>query len=178
LCIRSGKTEKRKTKNEKRKDFKKGPRMAVEAETGRFTVGVFQDIAWAEKGIDALRKQGLAVESLSIIGKASPEMAALIERQLGSPLSFEVRDLGSAMARGPLVAALQGSDQGLTKAGIAGTMRRVGFQPHDGRIFHVLTGRGGVLVAIHSEPRAADALAVLHSYGGGNAAIGAWTGRV
>ena len=44
--------------------------MAVEVETGRFTVGVFQDIAWAEKGIDALRKQGLAVESLSIIGKA------------------------------------------------------------------------------------------------------------
>ena len=38
--------------------------------------------------------------------------------------------------------------------------------------------RGGVLVAIHSEPRAADALAVLHSYGGGNAAIGAWSGRV
>jgi hypothetical protein len=35
-----------------------------------------------------------------------------------------------------------------------------------------------VLVAIHSEPRAADALAVLHSYGAGNAAIGAWTGRV
>ena len=56
-------------------------------------------------------------------------------------------------------------------------MRRVGFQAHDGRIFHVLTGRGGVMVAIHSEPRAADALAVLHSYGGGNAAIGAgWTG--
>jgi hypothetical protein len=82
------------------------------------------------------------------------------------------------MARGPLVAALQGADQGLTKTGIAGTMRRVGFQAHDGRIFHVLTGRGGVMVAIHSEPRAADALAVLHSYGGGNAAIGAWSGRV
>ena len=44
--------------------------MAVEVDPGRFTVGVFQDIAWAEKGIDALRKQGLAVESLSIIGKA------------------------------------------------------------------------------------------------------------
>ena len=54
--------------------------MAVEVETGRFTVGVFQDIAWAEKGVDALRKQGLAVESLSILGKASPEMAAFIER--------------------------------------------------------------------------------------------------
>ena len=41
-------------------------------------------------------------------------------------------------------------------------MRRVGFQAHDGRIFEVLTARGGVLVAIHSEPRAADALAILH----------------
>ena len=57
-------------------------------------------------------------------------------------------------------------------------MRRVGFQAHDGRIFETLTGRGGVLVAIRTEPRAADALAILHSYGGGNAAIGAWTGRV
>ena len=126
----------------------------------------------------ALRRQGLAVESLSVLGQASPEMAAFIERTLGTPLSLEVHDLGAAMARGPLITALQGGDQGLTKTGIAGTMRRVGFQAHDGRIFHVLTGRGGVLVAIHSEPRAADALAVLHSYGGGNAAIGAWTGRV
>ncbi len=152
--------------------------MPVETETGRFTVGVFQDIPWAEKGVEALRKQGLLLESLSIIGKASPEMSAFIERTLGAPQSIEVHDLGPAVARGPLIAALQGSDQGLSKTGIAGTMRRVGFQAHDGRIFHVLTGRGGVLVAIHSEPRAADALAVLHSYGGGNAAIGAWTGRV
>lgn len=152
--------------------------MAVEVETGRFTVGVFQDIAWAEKGVDALRRQGLVVESLSILGKASPEMSAFIERMLGTPLSLDIHDLGAAVARGPLVAALQGSDQGLSTMGISATMRRVGFQPHDGRIFDVLTGRGGVLVAIHSEPRAADALAVLHSYGGGNAAIGAWTGRV
>jgi len=152
--------------------------MAVQAETGRFTVGVFQDIAWAEKGIEALRKQGLTVESLSIVGKGSPEMSAFIERTLGAPQTLEVHDLGAVMARGPLVEALQGTDQGLAKSGIAGTMRRVGFQAHDGRIFHVLTGRGGVMVAIHSEPRAADALAVLHSYGGGNAAIGAWTGRV
>jgi hypothetical protein len=152
--------------------------MPVETETGRFTVGVFQDIPWAEKGVEALRKQGLVLESLSIIGKASPEMSAFIERTLGVPQSIEVHDLGPVVARGPLIAALQGVDQGLSKTGIAGTMRRVGFQAHDGRIFHVLTGRGGVLVAIHSEPRAADALAVLHSYGGGNAAIGAWTGRV
>ena len=152
--------------------------MALEVETGRFTVGVFQDIAWAEKGVEALRKQGITVESLTILGKASPDLSTFIERTLGAPQSLEIHDLGPAMGRGPLVGALQGSDQGLTKMGIAGTMRRVGFQPHDGRIFHVLTGRGGVLVAIHSEPRAADALAVLHSYGGGNAAIGAWTGRV
>lgn len=152
--------------------------MAVELETGCFTVGVFQDIAWAEKGIEALRREGLAVESLSILGKASPEMAAFIERELGAPQSLDIHDLGPAMARGPIVAALQRNDRGLTEKGIAGTMRRVGFQAHDGRIFHVLTGRGGVLVAVHSEPRAADALAILLSYGGGNAAIGAWTGRV
>ena len=66
--------------------------MAVETETGRFTVGVFQDIAWAEKGVDALRKQGLVVESLSILGKASPEMSAFIERTLGAlnPLMFTI----------------------------------------------------------------------------------------
>lgn len=152
--------------------------MAVETETKRFTVGVFQDVAWAEKGVEALRKQGLAVESLSILGKASPELSAFIERALGAPQALDIHNLGPAVARGPLVAALQRSDQGLSKLGIAGTMRRVGFQAHDGRIFDVLTARGGVLVAIHSEPRAADALAVLHSYGGGNAAIGAWSGRV
>jgi hypothetical protein len=150
----------------------------VAVDAGRFTVGVFQDLAWAERGVDALKKQGLAVESLSILGKASPELAAFIERQLGASESLEVKDLGTVAARGPLLAALQGADQGLARLGIAGTMRRVGFQAHDGRIFDTLTGRGGVLVAIHSEPRAADALAVLHSYGGGNAAIGAWSGRV
>jgi hypothetical protein len=49
---------------------------------------------------------------------------------------------------------------------------------HDGQIFETLVERGGVLVAVLSEPRAADALARLHAYGGGNAAIGAWVGRV
>ena len=152
--------------------------MAAEVDTGRFTVGVFQDIEWATRGVAALKKQGLLAESLSILGKASPALTAFIERELGTPQSLEVSDLGPVVARGPLMAALQGADQGLATLGIAGTMRRVGFQAHDGKIFDTLTARGGVLVAIHSEPRAADALAVLHSYGGGNAAIGAWTGRV
>jgi hypothetical protein len=151
----------------------------IEAETGRFTVGVFQDVAWARKGIEALKRVGLPAEALSIIAKDVPEVAGLIESALGDPGErIDVEAVGVVQARGPLLAALQGPGRDLPKLGVAGTMRRVGFQSHDGRIFETLIARGGVLVAIHSEPRAADALAVLHSYGGGNAAIGAWTGRV
>jgi hypothetical protein len=151
----------------------------IDVASGRFTVGVFQDVAWARKGIDALKNAGLPAESLSIMAKDSPEAATLIEDALGAAGErLDTAATGALTARGPLVEALQGPDHDLGRLGIAGTMRRVGFQSHDGRIFEVLTARGGVLVAIHSEPRAADALAILHSYGGGNAAIGAWTGRV
>jgi hypothetical protein len=151
----------------------------IETDTGRFTVGVFQDVSWAQKGLDALKQAGLAAEALTILAKDTPEAAALIEKTLGAAGDkIEIAGTGTVVARGPLVQALQGPARDLAKAGLAGTMRRVGFQSHDGRIFEALTARGGVLVAIHSEPRAADALAILHSYGGGNAAIGAWTGRV
>jgi hypothetical protein len=151
----------------------------VEVETGRFTVGVFKDVAWAQKGLQALLQAGFAPASLTVIAKESPEAAALIEQAIGaSGDRLEIVTVGAVLMRGPLVEALQGADRDLAKLGLAGTMRRVGFQTHDGRIFETLTSRGGVLVAIHSEPRAADALALLHSYGGGNAAIGAWTGRV
>jgi hypothetical protein len=151
----------------------------VEVDTGRFTVAVFQDVAWAQKGLAALTAAGFASESISILARDSPDAAALIERTLGAAGErIELADIGAVVARGPLVAALQGSARDFGTLGIAGTMRRVGFQSHDGRIFELLTGRGGILVAIHSEPRAADALAIFHSYGGGNAAIGAWTGRV
>lgn len=150
----------------------------VQVDTGRFTVGVFQDVAWASKGIDALKQAGLPPESLTILAKDTPESAALIEKALGGAAGrIEVGGVGTVVARGPLLAAL-GSGQDLAKLGLAGTMRRVGFQSHDGRIFETLAARGGILVAIHSEPRAADALAILFSYGGGNAAIGAWTGRI
>ncbi len=151
----------------------------VEVDTGRFTVAVFQDVAWAEKGLAALGESGFPRESITILAKESPDAAALIERALGTAGErLEIAEVGAALARGPLVAALQGSARDLPTLGIAGTMRRVGFQSHDGRIFELLVGRGGILVSIHSEPRAADALAIFHSYGGGNAAIGAWTGRV
>jgi len=151
----------------------------VEVQTGQFTVGVFQDVAWAQKGLDALKRGGFPSESLTIIAKESGDTSALVERTFGSAGErLDLAGIGTIVARGPLIDALQGSARDLPKLGLAGTMRRIGFQAHDGRIFETLTGRGGVLVAIRSEPRAADALAILHCYGGGNAAIGAWTGRV
>jgi hypothetical protein len=151
----------------------------IEVEAGLFTVGVFQDVAWAAKGIDALKQAGFPPESLTILAKETPEAAALIEKTLGSKGErLELANLGAILARGPLLEPLQGAARELTKLGLAGTFRRVGFQAHDGRIFEALVGRGGILVAIRGEPRAADALAILHSYGGGNAAIGAWMGRI
>src|SRR5205823_4817261 len=129
--------------------------------------------------IDALLRGGFAAESLTIIARNSAAAAELIQTALGGPPEeVELKQLGLAVARGPLLAALQGEDSGLTSQGLGSTIRRAGFQRHDGHIFETLTGRGGVLVAVRSEPRAADALATLHAYGGGNAAIGVWTGRV
>lgn len=151
----------------------------IEVGTGLFTVAVFQDVEWARKGLDALRQSGFPPESLTIVAKDTPDAATLITATFGAAAErIEIGAIGSVLARGPLVEALQGAGRDLPKLGLAGTMRRVGFQSHDARIFEVLTGRGGVLVAIRSEPRAADALAIFHSYGGGNAAIGAWIGRV
>jgi hypothetical protein len=149
------------------------------SEAGIFTVAVFKDLEWAARGLDALAGRGFAAESLSVIVKESAEAEALVSRVLGCPAPpRDLARVGPVIAEGPLVAALDGPTHDLSRLGIAGTMRRVGYQPHDGQIFETLTGRGGVLVAVHSEPRAADALAVMHSYGGGNAAIGAWHGRV
>ena len=151
----------------------------VDVEAGRFTVGVFQDVSWASKGIAALIEAGLPPASLTIVAKETSESTALVEKSLGAPGSrLEIAGIGPTILHGPMAEALQGSARDLAKVGLAGTMRRVGFQAHDGRIFEALVSRGGIMVAIHSEPRAADALAVLFSYGGGNAAIGAWTGRV
>ena len=150
-----------------------------EADKGRFTAGVFQDAAWAEKGIEALRRQGFPPEALSLIAGDKEEAAVLAERVSGAPPArSEVRGLGPAVLTGPLVAALDGGSGDFSRLGLAGTLGRVGFQPHDCQIFETLTARGGVLVAIRGEAKAADALATLHSYGAGNAAIGAWTGRL
>ena len=151
----------------------------IDVDAGRFTVGVFQDVAWAVKGLDALKRAGFPLESLTVLAKDTPEAAALIEKTFSAPGErMEIAGIGAILTRGGLVDVLQGEARDLAKLGLAGTMRRVGFQAHDGRIFETLVGRGGVLVAVVGEPRAADALAILHSYGGGNAAIGAWSGRI
>ena len=146
-----------------------------------FTVGVFQDAAWASRGLTALAGEGFPPEALSILAKQAPDVTELLEETFGTGAEealVDVRGLGPAVAHGALIAALQGDDDGLGASGVAATMRRAGFQAHDGFIFETLTARGGVLVAVAGEPRAADALALMHAYGGGNAAIGAWRGRV
>jgi hypothetical protein len=151
----------------------------MDLSTDKFTIGVFQDVASAEKGIDALARHNFATADLSIIAKQSPEVQALAERLFGAaPAVSEVRNLGPAVLHGLLISALDGERHDFAAQGIAATAGRAGFQPHDGVIFERLTARGGVLVGIRSEGRASEALSTLHAYGGGNAAIGAWAGRV
>lgn len=155
--------------------------MAQSEDRHCFTIGVFQDAVWAARGLDALSQHGFPGESLSILAKHTPEVSILVEKIFGvagGEVEIDVGGLGAVVAHGQLVNTLQGSDRGLDRTGVAATIRRAGFQAHDGFIFETLTARGGILVAIESEPRASDALALLHSYGGGNAAIGAWKGRV
>lgn len=151
----------------------------MDLSTDKFTVGVFQDVPSAEKGIDALLRHNFRADALSIIAKESPETQALAERVFGTgPKVTDVKNLGNAVVYGPLVTALEGERGDLSRQGFAATAGRAGFQPHDGVIFERLTARGGVLVGVCSEARSSEALSTLHAYGGGNAAIGAWAGRV
>lgn len=151
----------------------------AQVETALFTVGVFKDLEWAQRGVDALTQQGFTVDRLTVAARSTPETSAFIERIFGAaPEPLELPVIGSAIARGALTDALNGPGRDLGRIGLAAAMRRAGFQPHDGLIFETLVGKGGVLVAVQDAPRAADALAVMQSYGGGNAAIGAWGNRV
>lgn len=145
----------------------------------RFTVAVFQDVDWARRGVQALVATGFAADTLTLLARESTASVELIDGLLGpGTQAIQIKALGAVVAKGALLPVLQGSDGGLTQLGLAAVIGRAGFQRHDGYIFQALVQRGGILVAILSEPRAADALAKLHAFGGGNAAIGAWTGRV
>jgi hypothetical protein len=144
-----------------------------------YTIGVFKDPAWADRGIAALVADGFDPDSLSLIARVSDDAAQLVRTHIESDgETLELPRLGGVIAAGPLLSTLRGSDRALESDGLASACARAGFQSHDGYIFETLVERGGVLVAVQSEPRAADALARLHAYGGGNAAIGAWSGRV
>jgi hypothetical protein len=157
--------------------------MAV-VETGRFvgglhTVAVFKDLEAAKAGVEALRKNGFAAEAISVFGKASEPLAAFGETATGRGLqAFALPPLGDVLGAGPLVDTLDAGTGQLAHAGLAASMLKAGFQSHDGRIYELLVEKGGVLVAVRNEPRAADAPAVFHNYGGANAAIGAWAGRL
>ena len=59
----------------------------IDVQTGLFTVAVFQDVAWAQKGLDALKQAGFPSESLTILAKESPEVGKLIEKTLGPTAS-------------------------------------------------------------------------------------------
>ena len=114
-----------------------------------------------------------------MVAARSPEADSAIREAIGAePRTIDVKALGACIAAGPLLSTLQGGDNGLVSVGLASAFTRAGFQKHDGYIFEQLVRRGGVLVSVVSEPRASDALAKLHSYGAGNASIGAWSGRV
>ncbi len=149
------------------------------AQAGTFTVAVFQDAAWARRGVEALTAEGFVASSFSVLAKESDEVRRLCAETIAAePQRLEVRSLGTVLAAGPLVQTLQGADAALESNGVGATMNRAGFQRHDGHIYETLVGRGGVLVAVRDDRRPADALAKMLSFGGGNAAIGAWAGRV
>lgn len=151
----------------------------LQAETGRFTIGVFRDPAAADVGLSALRQQGFPPEALSLIAKEDRQASGLIEQAVGSPApTLLLPGLGAVMAAGPLVDVLERSGGSLAQSGLAVALKRVGFQIHDGQIFERLVERGGILVAVRTESRAGDVLSTMHTCGGGNAAIGAWTGRL
>ncbi len=144
-----------------------------------FTIGVFQDVAWADKGLAAFRAHGFTPDEISVVALDTPDAASLVERSFGhAGVVRTSRVMGTLRVRGPLVETLDGADAGLDAQGLTALAGRLGFQAHDGHIFEALVARGGFLVAVTSDARAADALALLHAYGGGNAAIGAWVGRV
>ncbi|MGE3842392.1 MAG: hypothetical protein AB7I50_12475 [Vicinamibacterales bacterium] len=143
------------------------------------TIGVFQDAVSAALGISALQRHAFTPDMLSVVARRETSLDAIVGQFASSHwASVTLPRLGDCVMAGLLGTMLEGEGALLASSGLAGCIRSVGFQAHDGRIFEMLLERGGVLVAVQSEPRAADALALLHAYGAGNAAIGAWHGRL
>ena len=130
------------------------------------------------KGLDALKQAGFPAESLTILAKDGPD-ARLVVAAHGSERPASARHCrhrrrpgARTDGRGP-----QARARDLPKLVCRARCGGSGFSRTTAASSTTLTGRGGVLVAIRERASAADALAMLHSYGGGNAAIGAWTGK-
>ena len=91
----------------------------VDVDTGRFTVAVFKDVAWAQKGLQALLQAGFPPESLTVVAKESPEAAALIQKALGvSGDRLDLGTVGVALVHGPLILPEQ-----VYLSKVAGTIR-------------------------------------------------------
>ena len=150
-----------------------------QVEAARYTIGVFKDVASARSGINALVRHGFPTDALSVAGTASEAVETLLADVCSQAVDrLEIPGIGQLVGAGSLLTDLGGGTSSAPTAGLAAALCRVGFQPHDGQIYEALIQRGGVLVAVRGEVRAADAMSVLHNYGGGNAAIGAWLGRL
>src|SRR5436309_6841489 len=120
----------------------------VQVDVGRFTLGVFQDLAWAAKGLDALTRAGFRAESLTILAKDSPEASAFIEKALGSPGErLDVAGLGPTSFPGPRWAPPQAPAAVLRNPGLAGRSDPAGFQAMMPAILGPRPGGGAILAA-------------------------------
>jgi len=52
----------------------------ADVDAGLFTVAVFQDAAWAGKGLEALKQAAFPAEAVSILAKEAPDAASLITK--------------------------------------------------------------------------------------------------
>ncbi len=89
----------------------------AEVESGRYTVGVFKDVASAERGIEALKRQGFPAEALTMMAKDAPETSGLLQKVFGRvPGKVEVHGVGTTVAAGGLVTALDATAGELAKS--------------------------------------------------------------
>ena len=75
----------------------------AEVETGRYTIGVFKDVASADRGIEALKRQGFAAEALTVLAQENPDTSGLLQKVFGrNPDKIELPGIGLAVGAGTL----------------------------------------------------------------------------
>ena len=173
-CIRSGMTECRSEKIRKRKRKTRWP---SRRKPGRFTVGVFQDIPWAEKGVERSANRALSSSRCRLSARHHPRWRR----------SSSGRSVRRNRLRCTTLARCGAGTAGYRTAGQRSGAGEERYRRHDAarRIPGTrwpdfsCADRQRRGARGHSQRAAGGGCAGgLHSYGGGNAAIGAWTGRV